>query len=573
MAEDPSSPGLRDTLSQLRLRELLAEVQDRVHQIVKGRDRLDGLVEAMLVVSSGLDLDTTLRTIVQTAAELVDARFGALGVRGGDGVSEDGLVEFITVGVDEGLRARIGEPPSGRGVLGVLIEDPKPIRLDDIRRHPDSVGFPPNHPPMRTFLGVPVRIHDEVYGNLYLTDKNNGQPFSADDEVLVEALAAAAGIAISNARLYEQARARQSWMEATRDIATELLRGAEPAGVFRLIAEEALRLTGARAALVAVPADTEIPAGDVDELTIVEAAGAAGEPANAAPVRVPGSAIGDVFGNRVPRRVTDVTDAAVADLVADAGPALLLPLRTTDTVAGVLVVLRRRGAQGFTDSQLAMTAAFADQATLAWQLANTQHRMRELDVIADRERIARDLHDHVIQRLFAAGLSLQGAIARAGSPEVAQRLTDTVDELQAVIQEIRGTIFDLHGGTPGTTRLRQRIEEAVAAFAGQGLRTGVHFVGPLSVVDATLADHAEAVVREAVSNAVRHARARNLTVDIRVEDELSVEVIDDGRGMPAAVTPSGLANLDARAAEVGGRLTLGAAPDGGTVLRWTAPLP
>ncbi len=358
-----------------------------------------GLVEAMLAVTSGLDLDATLQTIVDNATKLVDARYGALGVRGGD----QQLVEFVVTGIDDDTRRRIGALPSGRGVLGVLIDDPKPIRLDDIRLHPDSVGFPPNHPPMHTFLGVPVRIRDEIYGNLYLTEKADGRPFTEHDEVLVEALAAAAGIAIANARLYEQSR--------------------------------------------------------------------------------------------------------------------------------------------------------------------------ELDLIADRERIARDLHDHVIQRLFAVGLSLQGAIPRAVDPEVAQRLSDNVDELHAVIQDIRSTIFDLHGGSPGTTRLRQRLQEAVAAFGGQGLRTAVHFVGPLSVIDAALADHAEAVVREAVSNAARHAGARAVTVEVRVDDELCLEITDDGCGMPTDVTASGLNNLRARAAEVGGELCLADAPGGGTVLRWSAPLP
>lgn len=553
---------LRDTLSQLRLRELLVEVQDRVEQIVKGRDRLDGLVEAMLVVNSGLDLDSTLRTIVRTATNLVDARYGALGVSGGDG---DGLVEFVMEGIDEDLGERIGPPPSGRGVLGLLMDDPKPIRLDDIRMHPASVGFPPNHPPMRTFLGVPVRIRDEVYGNLYLTEKAGGQPFSEDDEVLAEALAAAAGIAIANARLYEQARARQSWIEATRDIATELLGGAEPARVFRLIADEALRLTGADAVVVAVPPDEDA---DVDELVVVETAGAA---APLGSISVAGNEIGEAFAERTPRRVGALTGAE--PLMADAGPALVLPLRTTDTTVGVVVALRRRGSREFSPDQLGMAAAFTDQATVAWQLAGSQRRMRELDVISDRERIARDLHDHVIQRLFAAGLSLQGAIPRARSVEVQQRLADTVDELQRVIQEIRTTIFDLHGSSPGTTRLRQRLDEAIEAFAGQGLRTTVHFVGPLSVVDAPLADHAEAVVREAVSNAVRHSGAHTLTVNVRVEDELSLEVIDDGCGMPADVTASGLNNLRARAEQVGGTLTLNAEPGGGTVLRWVAPLP
>jgi signal transduction histidine kinase len=553
---------LRDTLSQLRLRELLVEVQDRVEQIVKGRDRLDGLVEAMLVVNSGLDLDSTLRTIVRTATNLVDARYGALGVSGGDG---DGLVEFVMEGIDEDLGERIGPPPSGRGVLGLLMDDPKPIRLDDIRMHPASVGFPPNHPPMRTFLGVPVRIRDEVYGNLYLTEKAGGQPFSEDDEVLAEALAAAAGIAIANARLYEQARARQSWIEATRDIATELLGGAEPARVFRLIADEALRLTGADAVVVAVPPDEDA---DVDELVVVETAGAA---APLGSISVAGNEIGEAFAERTPRRVGALTGAE--PLMADAGPALVLPLRTTDTTVGVVVTLRRRGSREFSPDQLGMAAAFTDQATVAWQLAGSQRRMRELDVISDRERIARDLHDHVIQRLFAVGLSLQGAIPRARSVEVQQRLADTVDELQRVIQEIRTTIFDLHGSSPGTTRLRQRLDEAIEAFAGQGLRTTVHFVGPLSVVDAPLADHAEAVVREAVSNAVRHSGAHTLTVNVRVEDELSLEVIDDGCGIPADVTASGLNNLRARAEQVGGTLTLNAEPGGGTVLRWVAPLP
>ena len=564
---DSNPSVLRDTLSQLRLRELLGEVQDRVEQIVEGRDRLDGLVEAMLVVTSGLDLDATLKTIVHTATGLVDARYGALGVRDGDE-----LVEFIVAGIDDDTTERMGPPPRGRGVLGLLVDDPKPIRLDDIRLHPASVGFPANHPPMRTFLGVPMRIRDEVFGNLYLTEKANGQPFTEDDEVLVEALAAAAGIAVANARLYEQSRMRLSWIESTRDIATTLLGGEEPGQVFGLIIAEALGLTDADAAMVLVPADTEIPPSEVDELVVVETAGAACAPDAAPAVRVLGSTIGATFADRTPRRLRAIGQAEAA-VMADAGPAMVVPLRTTDSVVGVVVALRRAGSREFTDEQLAMMAAFADQATLAWQLAITQHRMRELHLIADRDRIARDLHDHVIQRLFAEGLALQGTIARTGSEEVRRRLSDTVDQLQGVIQEIRTTIFDLHGGQPGTTRLRQRLDEAISAFSGSGLRTTVQFVGPLSVVDPTLADHAEAVVREAVSNAVRHGKARAVAVHIRVEDDLSIQVADDGGGMPDDVTASGLNNLRARADQVGGQVSIGPGPDGGTVLRWTAPLP
>jgi len=551
---------LRDTLSQLRLRELLAEVQERVGQIVEGRDRLDGLVEAMLVVTSGLELDDTLRTIVHTAIELVDAQYGALGVRGQD----HELVEFVYEGIDEAMREQIGHLPEGRGVLGVLLDDPKPIRLENISHHAASVGFPPNHPPMRTFLGVPVRIRDEVFGNLYLTEKAGGQPFSEDDEVLAQALAAAAGIAIDNARLYAQSKARQSWIEATRDIGTELLSGADPATVFRLIASEALKLTSAMTTLVAVPDDDEVPAAEVGDLVVVATAGD-NLTQSSGTIPVAGTPIGDAFLQRMPGRFDSIE-------IDGAGPALVLPLRTTDTVAGVLVALRRDDAYPFTEEQLDMMAAFADQAALAWQLASTQRRMRELDILTDRDRIARDLHDHVIQRLFAVGLSLQGTIPRARSPEVQQRLTASVDDLQQVIQEIRTAIFDLHGGSAGSTRLRQRIDEAVAQFSTPELRTTVQFVGPLSVVDASLADHAEAVVREAVSNAVRHADATTLTVSVVVEDEFSIEVVDNGRGIPSDVTGSGLTNLRKRAEDVGGEFTLGKTPGGGTVLRWSAPL-
>lgn len=566
---EATAPAVLGTLSQLRLRELLSEVQDRIEQIAEGRDRLDGLVQAMLVVNSGLDLDATLRTIVHTAINLVNSRYGALGVRGID--NRDELVEFITEGIDPHTRDLIGPLPEGRGVLGVLIDEPKPIRLDNIMNHPASVGFPPNHPPMRTFLGVPVRIRDEVFGNLYLTEKADGLPFTEDDEVLAEALAAAAGIAIANARLYEQSRIRQSFIEATRDIGTELLGGAEPARMFRLVADEALTLTDAEAVLVAVPMDPEAFSADVDdELIIAETAGETPPARNCPSIGLTGTVVGRTFTSRQALRINRLDEFPY--LATNCGPALVLPLRTTDTVAGVLVIMRRDGARDFTDDQLDMMGTFADQATLAWQLASTQRRVRELDLLSDRDRIARDLHDHVIQRLFAVGLSLQGTIPRTARPEVAARLVEAVDDLQSVIQEIRTAIFDLHGGGTGTTRLRQRLTAAVEAFAGTGPRTTIHFVGPLSVIEPQLADHAEAVVREAVSNAVRHARADTVTVTVRVLDDFSIEVADDGRGMPADVTASGLNNLRRRAESVGGEMSISEAPEGGTVLRWTTPL-
>lgn len=557
---------MRETLSQLRLRELLLEVQDRIEQIVEGRDRLDGLIDAILAITSGLKLDATLRAIVHTAAELVDARYGALGVRGYD----HRLVEFVYEGIDEETRHLIGSLPEGRGVLGALIEEPKPIRLDDISRHPASVGFPLHHPPMRTFLGVPVRIRDEVFGNLYLTEKADGQPFSDDDEVLVQALAAAAGIAVDNARLFEESRTREAWIEATRDIGTQMLAGADPAMVFRLIAEEALTLMAGAATLVAVPLDDEAPACEVDDLVIVEVAGEISPAVKQMTVAVSGTSIGGVFHDRTPRRF-DRLDLAV-DGPVEPGPALVLPLRAADTVAGVLVALRSADEQPFSDKQLDMMAAFADQAALAWRLATAQRQMREVEILTDRDRIARDLHDHVIQRLFAVGLTLQGAALRARVPAVRESIYSSIDDLQEIIQEIRSAIFDLHAGPSRATGLRHRLDKVIDQLAIPALHTTVQYTGPLSVVDTVLANHAEAVLREAVSNAVRHANATSLAINVSVEDDVRVEVVDDGVGISGDITESGLRNLRQRADDAGGEFTVENMPTGGTLLRWSAPL-
>lgn len=557
---------MRETLSQLRLRELLLEVQDRIEQIVEGRDRLDGLIDAILAITSGLKLDATLRAIVHTAAELVDARYGALGVRGYD----HRLVEFFYEGIDEETRHLIGSLPEGRGVLGALIEEPKPIRLDDISRHPASVGFPLHHPPMRTFLGVPVRIRDEVFGNLYLTEKADGQPFSDDDEVLVQALAAAAGIAVDNARLFEESRTREAWIEATRDIGTQMLAGADPAMVFRLIAEEALTLMAGAATLVAVPLDDEAPACEVDDLVIVEVAGEISPAVKQMTVAVSGTSIGGVFHDRTPRRF-DRLDLAV-DGPVEPGPALVLPLRAADTVAGVLVALRSADEQPFSDKQLDMMAAFADQAALAWRLATAQRQMREVEILTDRDRIARDLHDHVIQRLFAVGLTLQGAAPRARVPAVRESIYSSIDDLQEIIQEIRSAIFDLHAGPSRATGLRHRLDKVIDQLAIPALHTTVQYTGPLSVVDTVLANHAEAVLREAVSNAVRHANATSLAINVSVEDDVRVEVVDDGVGISGDITESGLRNLRQRADDAGGEFTVENMPTGGTLLRWSAPL-
>ncbi|MBF6195935.1 MULTISPECIES: sensor histidine kinase [Nocardia] len=564
---------VRDTLSQLRLRELLGEVKDRIEQIIDARDRMDGLVEAMLTVTSGLDLNRTLRTIVHTAISLVDARYGALGIRGHD----QQLTQFIYEGIDEPTRELIGDLPQGHGVLGLLFSQPKPIRLDNLADHPSSVGFPAHHPPMRTFLGVPVRIRDEVFGNLYLTEKKGGQPFTEDDEVIVRALAAAAGIAIDNAHLYESARTRQAWIEATRDITTEFLAGTAPGQVLTHLVEATHRLTGSARTYLAVVPDSEGPPDEITELLITHTAGVAPDQ-RLIELPLGDTTIGQAFRLHSPQRVDDARRADLGKIFPDAGPALVLPMQTSDSTVGVLVALRAAESAPYDNEILELISAFTDQAALAMQLADAQRRMRELDILSDRDRIARDLHDHVIQRLFAVGLSLQGTVPRTRVPEVRERITEAINDLQDVVQEIRTSIFDLHGGNSDSARVRRRIEEAIRQqTAPSGIRTSVRISGPLSVIDPELADHAEAVVREAVSNAVRHSGADAVTIDITVADDLIIVVEDHGCGLPPDVAPSGLTNLARRAEEAAGTFTLtaGTGPDGraaGTRLCWQVPL-
>ncbi|WP_316574763.1 GAF domain-containing sensor histidine kinase [Nocardia canadensis] len=568
-------PPVTETLSQLRLRELLAEVQDRIAQIVDVRDRMDRLMEAMLVVTAGLDLDNTLRTIVHTAIELVDARYGALGVRETDKTSNQ-LAEFVYEGIDDRTRVLIGDLPRGHGVLGLLIAEPKPIRLTNLSDHPSSVGFPDNHPPMRTFLGVPVQVRGEVFGNLYLTEKAGGFEFTEDDEVVVLALAAAAGIAIENARLYEQSRVRQQWLEAMRDVATELLAGSPSEEVLGLVAERGLLLTNAACTFLALPEDPDIPHDEVTELVVVAAAGADAGVLVGKHIPVTDSHSAEAF--RTGHKVTADSPAhnPIFDSVDKFGPVLTLPLRANGTVTGVLTTVFPAGSQQLGATDQTLMAAYADQAAVALQLAATQRRMRELDVYADRDRIARGLHDHVIQRLFAVGLSLQSTMQRTKTAEVRTRLDETIDDVQAIVQDIRHSIFDLQSNTAtDSSSYRKRLHNIITEMTTDtGLRTTVRLAGPVTVLEPPLSDHVEAVLREALSNAVRHAKATTISIELVVRDEVTIEVADDGTGLDPDITRrSGLANLAARAEESGGTFTVRPRDGGGTVLRWSAPLP
>jgi len=558
-------PRVGRSLSQNRLRELLAEVQDRVEDIVAGtRERMDALLDAVLAVSSGLELDSTLRQIVHAAIELVDARYGALGVIGPDG----NLTEFVNVGIDDATRELIGPLPTGRGVLGVVIEANKPLRLEDISRHPMSIGFPPNHPPMRTFLGVPVRARDRTFGRLYLTEKRDGATFTDDDEVVLQALAGAAGVAIDNARLYESARRRQRWLEATGEVTAELLAGTDAGEALQLIASRAQELTGADYAVIALPDDPQADPADVTDLVVAVSVGMDQEKITRR-VPVVGSTMGAVYTDHLPRNVPKLA----YDLADQFGPALVLPLGAGEEISGVLLTVRLPGSAGFDERELQLVSTFADQAALALQRAETQAAQRELEVLGDRDRIARDLHDHVIQRLFGVGLALQSTHRREKSPLQAARLADHIDQLHEIIQEIRTTIFDLQAEPGDAQKLRGILQELITELTEDAsLRTTVRMSGPVNAVPDGLAQQAQAVVREAVSNAVRHAAASELMVTVSVGDELVIEISDNGVGMPKTVARSGLQNLKDRAIAAGGSCRVTGNPDGGTRFLWTAPL-
>jgi signal transduction histidine kinase len=555
------------SLAGLRLDELLAELQDRLAEIGKTRDRLQGLLDAVVAVGAGLELAGTLQRIVQTAVELVEARYGALGVLG-----DEGLSEFVYVGIDPETRARMGHLPEGKGLLGHLIDHPFPIRLRELAKHPSSVGFPPNHPPMRSFLGTPVRVRDEIFGNLYLTEKIGESEFNEDDVVVLEALAAAAGVAIENARLFEQARRRERWQQASGEVNGLLLGGAESEEAFELIARRTCDLSGSDTALILL-ADSS------GEVLCVEAgAGASGTEMIGREVSATIPAIASVINDREPAVFADFAAAlgAEADLFGEFGPADAVPFGPSTGATGLLLALRHKDGRRFTGEQLPMLASFATQAALALELADKQRQQRMLDLLADRDRIAGDLHDHVIQRLFAAGMSLQAIVGRIGDTEARNRVNAVVVQLDDTMREIRTSIFDLHtSGEESPASLRRRMLDLVAEASANTERSpSVRISGAVDArVPPAVAAHALAVLHEGVSNAVRHAHAANIVVTVEAGADLIIDVTDDGVGMPATVARSGLLNLERRATECGGTTTVAPNPNGGTRLVWRVPLP
>lgn len=366
---------LSAVLGNLKLRELLHEVHGRLAEAVNSTDRLDLLIETILMVTSDLDLDETLRRIVRSAVKLTGARYGALGVRG----RENRLAEFVFEGIDEETRTRIGRLPTGDiGVPAHLLRNSVPLRIHDVHDHPAFIGFPAHHPEMHAFLGLPIVLQSgEVFGTIYVTEKPDDAVFTADDEVLLTALAAAAAIAVTNARLFEQSRRRQDWLEATRAISTALLAGLEHQHIQQLIVDKIIGFSRSQWALLAVPPEPTLALGEVKELVIASVAGTPPQQITVGlTIRSHESPLWSAFHQR------QALNLAALELVGDTsdlGPAVVAPLRDTRVMAGALAVVRTGEHGAFTDEDSDMVATFADYAAIALQYTTTQQRIVELE--------------------------------------------------------------------------------------------------------------------------------------------------------------------------------------------------
>ncbi len=568
-----TASGTPGVLPHLRLDDLLAELQSRLQAVLDTRDRMHGLLEAVVTVGSGLDLETTLARIVEAAVGLVDAKYGALGVIG----EGQRLLEFVPVGLEEAEIRKIDHWPQGRGLLGLLIRDPRPLRLADISQHVESSGFPEGHPPMGSFLGVPVRVRDQVFGNLYLTEKRDGGEFTEDDEAVLTALGAAAGVAVENARLYDEARRQQRWLRASAEVTISLLSGAEPDAVLAAVTTQIRDLSGADLVVLALPED------DGRRLSITYADGDGAADTRGLMLAVGQSLSGQVLSSGQSLTVDDFAgDTRIAEVLrrpmGHIGPAAIFPLGVPGDVRGVLTVGRCRGGLPFPQATADVIASFAAQAGVALELAARRRDAERLSLFEDRDRIARDLHDLVIQRLYATGMSLEGTVPMIDKPEVAARVRNAVDAMDETIKDIRATIFALQSRAERQpSNLRNEVVGIVDEMAPMlgftpSLRLGQGLDGRIA---AEPAEYLLTALREAMSNTARHARASHVDVSVEVDPggDLTLRVADNGIGIPPDARRSGLRNLAQRADKLGGELRLGpAGPAGtGTELTWRVP--
>ncbi len=545
------------------LEHTIEELVERAQRVLETQGRLRSLIQANRAIVEELDLEKVLRRIVEAALVLVGAEYGALGV-----IAHDGQLEqFVHVGMSAKTAKRIGHLPEGHGLLGAVIDEGQTIRLEHLSQDPRSAGFPDHHPPMDAFLGVPIRVRDDVFGNLYLTNPKKGS-FTREDEELVGALAATAGIAIENARLFDESQRRQRWSTALAEVTAVLVSGGG-SEVLAVIADRIGVVIDASLVSVVVP-------GPEEGTLVVETA--RGNDADAVRGRVY-PAEGTLAGRAMASGTIATTEGQAAGQLFDwqpgVGPTIALPLRAEGEGLGVLVISRAPGGPRFSDAELGMAAEFASQTGVAIELTRARTDRQRLDLADERSRIARDLHDHVIQRLFGAGLALQSMASSL--PSHANALLDQADAIDAAISEIRTAVFTLsQRRRTGSGSLRHRVLDTANEVATSlGSQPRVSFAGPVDVlIRDDFADDVVAVVRESLSNVVRHASATAVEVDVTIEGEIvSVIVDDDGVGVPQSPNrSSGTSNLADRATSRGGSFTLARREEGGTRARWTASI-
>ena len=465
-------------------------------------DRKDALIEAGLTLASELSLPMVLQRIVDLAAQVADARYGALGVIGEGGE----LVEFITTGLPAKQRRAIGPLPRGRGILGMLIREPRSIRIENIGEHPKSVGFPPHHPPMRSFLGAPVKAMGKVYGNIYLTEKRSAPKFSQEDEESLVILATQAGVAIANAMLYAQTHQRERWLDALRGITGNILAGSDANSLLAAIAEHARDLAGADSATILTTS------ANPGMLVVAAAVGAQAEQVLGQSVPAGKSISGEVMESGQPL----VTEAAAAHRagyqpilrLGRVGPAIFVPLRVSGRATGTLMVANLTGGRLFNRETVRLVETFADQASVAIQYARAQTDLRRLELMEERERIAKELHDGIIQSLFAVGMNLQSTALMSGSPETSARVERAVEELDRVIGDLRNYIFGLRPGILADRQLNQALEALGEEISSTShIPIAVEVDGALSAILSSQSHEIVQVTREALSNITRHSRA------------------------------------------------------------------
>ncbi|MGW1555657.1 GAF domain-containing protein [Streptomyces sp. NPDC002144] len=572
MAGSEHTGEARVRLPQLRLDELLEELQARLDAARGTRDRVHSLLEAVLSVGRELDLEQALYSIVEAAAALVDAEYAALGVIGPDGRR---LSAFHTVGVTTEQIRQIGPYPEGHGILGELIKHPEPLRLSKISQHPASYGFPPHHPPMNTFVGVPIRVRDQVFGNLYLTEKRGGAQFDEEDESVLSTLAVAAGVAIDNARLYEETRLRERWLRANAEITHSLMSDGEGPEVLGLIAERAGEITGSALAAVGLPME------GTDSLTVEIAVGLEADAHRGLVLPMDRSLMGLAFSGAAPVTSEDASQDERISLepprFKGLGPAVAVPIGTgAEGPRGVLLLARQIGRPVFSETEIEPLRAFAAQAAIAMELAEHRRDAEQIAVLQDRDRIARDLHDLAIQRLFATGMTLQSAGRFIEHPEAAERVVRAVDDLDETIKIIRSTIFGLRAREGGAgAGLRARTVRVVGEAAPVlGFAPSVRMEGLVDTdVPREIADHLIAVLSEALTNTARHSGADHADVVLQTDGrEVRLTVSDNGVGIPDEGRRSGLKNMAERAEQFGGRLELNRPEGGGAELVWRVPL-